>query len=151
MLELPEIIVSDTQCVRELTGDELDKAYPVIRQLRTTLSLEKFKEQAKAMMEDGYRIVCLFDQGEIVAYAGMAKRTEFAYGPHLWVYDLVTDATKRSKGYGKTLLSNIEEYAKANSLACVALASGLARANAHRFYEAVMGFEKTSYGFTKNI
>jgi GNAT superfamily N-acetyltransferase len=54
---------------------------------------------------------------KIVAYAGIALRTEFVYGHHIWVYDLVTDSASRSKGYGKTLLSCIDEYAKNNARA----------------------------------
>ncbi|WP_155268508.1 GNAT family N-acetyltransferase [Clostridium beijerinckii] len=81
----------------------------------------------------------------------MIKLTNLYYGKHVWVNDLVTDVNQRSKKYGETLLSFINEWAKENGCDVVALSSGLQQAEAHKFYESKMGFAKTSYVFKKKI
>ena len=148
---IKELTVNETVSIRELTNDELEQAYPLVKQLRTNLSVNEYLEMIKAMKEDGYQIVCLFEGDVVMSYAGIAKRTEFIYGPHIWVYDLVTDERARSKGYGKQLLTYIEQVAIDNNLHCIALSSGLTRTGTHRFYESTMGFTKICYGFCKNI
>jgi GNAT superfamily N-acetyltransferase len=137
--------------IKEVAADELKKAFPIVRQLRTHLTVDDYIELTQSMMADGYRIFCLFDDGEIVSYAGIAILTNLYYGKHIWVYELVTDETKRGKGYGKRLLSYLEKYGKDNALNCIALSSGLQREDAHRFYEDSMGYEKASYVFKKNL
>ena len=127
----------------------LKQAFIVIKQLRTHLSFDGYVKIAKSM--PGYRVFCLFDEGKIVSYAGFAECLNLYYGNHIWVYDLVTDETKRGKGYGKLLLSCVERYARENMLECVALSSGLQRTDAHRFYEDVTGFDKVSYVFKKDV
>jgi GNAT superfamily N-acetyltransferase len=64
---------------------------------------------------------------------------------------LVTDSTKRSNGYGEKLLDFVHEWASHHNYQCVALSSGLQRVDAHRFYEAKMGYDKVSYVFKKNM
>lgn len=54
-------------------------------------------------------------------------------------------------GYGKTLLTFIENRAKENGCGIVALLSGLQRSEAHKFYESKMEFDKTSYVFKKQL
>jgi len=136
--------------IKELDVNDLEQAFPIVSQLRTHLSLEEYVDLVKIMKPNGYQIFCLFENREIVSYAGIAILTNLYYGKHVWVYDLVTDEAKRGKGYGKLLLSYIENYAKANSLNCVALSSGLPKEDAHRFYENAMNYDKVSYVFKKN-
>jgi len=145
------IVLSEKLKIKELQAEDAMKAFPLVQQLRTNLDKPEYVRMLKLMMDDGYQMICLFDDNRIVSYAGIAKRTEFIYGTHIWVYDLVTDNTVQSKGYGKLLLSNIEQWAKANSVHCIALASGLVRTQAHGFYEKAMGYERTCYGFCKKI
>lgn len=137
--------------IKELDISEIELAYPIVNQLRTHLSLEEYVDLVKIMKPQGYQIICLYENGEIVSYAGIAILTNLYYGEHIWVYELVTDEAKRSKGYGKLLLSHIEKYAKDNSLNCVALSSGLQKEEAHRFYENAMDYDKASYVFKKNL
>jgi GNAT superfamily N-acetyltransferase len=143
--------MSETLTIKELGVNELKQAFSIVSQLRTHLTLEKYIETAKAMMIGGYKVVCLFEGGEIVSYAGFAELINLYYGEHIWVYELVTDKNKRNKGYGEMLLLHIENYANDNGLSCVALSSGLQRENAHSFYENKMSYEKVSYVYKKSI
>jgi len=149
-MTLPHKTISTTLLIRELEPSELKEAFPVVNQLRTKLTLNEFLETIEEMSKNGYKIACLFEDGKIVTYAGFARILTL-YGDHIWVYDLVTDEAKRSKGYGKLLLSYIEEIAKSNSLKCVALSSRIERQDAHRFYEGIMNYKKASYLYRKEL
>lgn len=104
-----------------------------------------------AMKKEGYKMFALYLDEEIVGVAGLVKLTNLYYGIHVWVSDLVIDEIQRSKKYGQTLLSYINEWAKENGCDVVALSSGLQRVEAHKFYEFKMEFDKTSYVFTKQL
>ena len=142
--------ISNTLLIRELTPFELGDAFPIVNQLRTSLSLNEYLGIIEEMKQNGYRIACLFEGNRIVSYAGFARILTL-YGDHIWVYDLVTDEKERSKGYGKMLLSYIEDIAKENSLKCVALSSRIQREDAHRFYEETMQYKKASYLYRKEL
>lgn len=147
-MELKEKVISEKLRIRELGAHELELAFPVISQLRPHRSLEEYIEIVKEMMKTGYQIACLFEDGKVVSFAGFTGLTILAYGNHIWVYDLVTDENKRGRGYGKLLMSYIENLAGDNDLTCVALQSGFQRVDAHRFYEDI-GYDKVSFVFTK--
>jgi len=138
--------------IRELkTKDEWRKAFPVMEQLRPHLDEENYIVFVETMSKEGYRMFSLVEDEQIVAVIGMVQRTDLYYGKHIWVYDLIVDENKRSKGYGEKLLSYVQELGKEMNCKLVALASGLARTDAHRFYEKSMGYSKISYEFKKDI
>lgn len=141
-----------TTYVKELLdNEELLKAFPVMKQLRSHLVEETYLNLILAMKKEGYKMFALYLDEEIVGVAGLVKLTNLYYGKHVWVNDLVIDENQRSKKYGQTLLSFINEWAKENGCDVVALSSGLQRVEAHKFYEFKMEFDKTSYVFTKQL
>nr|WP_309098630.1 GNAT family N-acetyltransferase [Fredinandcohnia onubensis] len=138
--------------IRELqTADEWKLAFPVMKQLRTHLDLEKFVALVTDMQPQGYRLFALIDDGKVAAVTGVAQQLNLYYGNHMYVYDLVTDEAGRSKGYGETLLSYIHEFGRELGCGLVALSSGLQRVDAHRFYEDKMGYERKSFSFVKEL
>ncbi|MCL2593639.1 MAG: GNAT family N-acetyltransferase [Defluviitaleaceae bacterium] len=149
MIKLKESKISDILKIKEVKLSELEQAFKVLNQLRPNLCFEEYIEIVKNM--DRYQVVCLFENEEVVSYAGFSKQANLYYGNHIWVYDLVTDEAKRGQGLGRILLSYLEECARENSLNCVALSSGLARVDAHKFYEKAMNYDKVSYVFKKNL
>lgn len=139
--------------VRELESrDDLRRAFGVMRELRAHLDEPQYLAYLDEMVEDGYRLFAREDrEGGIVALAGIALRTNFYYGRHIWVYDLVTSEGVRSRGHGEALLNHVERLARELDCDVIALSSGLERTEAHRFYEERMGFERASYAFKKNL
>ena len=139
--------------IKELTTrEDIISSYHVMRQLRPHLNEEKFAELVTEMMfVGGYKLFALYDDAVLVSLVGFAKQTNLYYGKHLWVYDLVTDASRRSRGYGRILMKFVFGWAKENACECVALSSGVVREAAHRFYEKKFGMEKSSYVFKKVI
>jgi GNAT superfamily N-acetyltransferase len=150
-MQFDEIVLSDTVKIKELLGAAIIDAFPIIAQLRTNLTVEKYREYLTTMTAQGYRVIVLSEKNEIVSYAGIIGLTNLYYGKHLWVDDLVTSEKKRSKGYGKLLLAEIEKWAKNNHYENIALSSGLQRERAHLFYQDIMKYDKKSYVFVKKI
>src|SRR5690625_3374358 len=139
--------------IRELkTEAELTEAFPVMQQLRTHLDLRPYLELIKEVQEKhGYRVHALYDAEEIVAVIGYMPMTTLYYGRSIWICDFVTDSKKRSKGYGRELLSFIEDQAAKEGYESLALSSGLQREDAHRFYEEKMNYDKKSYVFKLDL
>lgn len=136
--------------IKELVQEkEWLEAFPVLNELRTHLNESTYLEFLQSMKEEGYKLFALYHNEQVVAVAGVAIWTNFYYGKHVFVYDLVTQSSQRSKGYGEQLLSYIHQYAILKGCGIVALESGLFRTDAHKFYETKMGYEKFCYSFKK--
>ncbi len=139
--------------IKELhNDDELEEAFPIMRQLRPQHDLLNYLDIVKDAKEnDNYRLFALYDQGEIAAVIGFKPMITLYYGRFVWVCDLVTAEYKRSMGYGERLLSFVHKWASENEYEAVALSSGLHRSDAHRFYEDKMDYERVSFVFKKEI
>lgn len=94
------------------TDEELLQGYPVLKELRPHLTEESFLEINETMQREGYEVHALYEGEEVVAVTGIIILTNFYDGRHIYVYDLVTKGTSRSKGYGEMLLKYIEEMGK---------------------------------------
>ena len=137
--------------IKELTTpEELSESFEVMKELRTHLDKEEFLSLYEKMKEEGYRIYGLYDNGTLYSVAGVIILTNFYYFRHLFVYDLVTRETGRSKGYGKRLLEYLEQFAAENHCVTVALESGLQREDAHRFYDRE-NYDRKSFAFAKKL
>ncbi|WP_386062453.1 GNAT family N-acetyltransferase [Thalassobacillus hwangdonensis] len=145
--------MGDTFTIKELDSQtDILKAFPVMKQLRQHLDEKTYLDLVEdAKDKDSYKLFALMEEGEIVAVVGFKPMITLYYGRFVWVCDLVTDTTKRSKGYGEKLLSYVHEWAKENEYESVALSSGLQRTDAHRFYEDKMGYDKVSYVFKASL
>lgn len=121
--------------IRPLTdAAALRDAWPVAQQLRPHLTEDTFVEQALRQLGDGFSATALYDAGVARAYAGWRVHENLVYGRHMYVDDLVTDQTVRSRGYGKSLLDWLKDEAKRQGCARLQLDSGTHRKDAHAFY-----------------
>ena len=68
------------------------------------------------------------------AFAGWRVLEMLAVGKHLYVDDLITDASLRSRGYGRQLLDWLKTQARHLGCARLQLDSGTQRKDAHAFY-----------------
>jgi len=89
-------------------------------------------------------------QDGTVAVTGFRTGENFAWGRFLYVDDLVTLPTHRSKGYGAELLARLKEYAAKQGCLQLHLDSGIQRKEAHRFYERE-GMAMAGLHFAVNI
>ncbi len=128
------------------TDAQILACFPVMQVLRPSLERDGFVARVHRQQANGYRLAWLDGAGLPVAVAGFRIGENLAWGRHLYVDDLATLATHRSKGHGAALLAWLFRQAAAQGCAEVHLDSGLQRADAHRFYRRE-GMEIASHHF----
>ncbi len=116
------------------TDDEIDHCFAVMVQLRPQHSLESYRAAVARQMQQGYRLAYVEDGGDVCAVAGFRIDEMLYRGRAVYVDDLVTDAARRSQGYGDQLFDWLVAYARANDCREFHLDSGVQRFAAHRFY-----------------
>lgn len=142
-----------TISIKELKSkEEWIEAFQVMKQLRTHLDEEAYVKLVRdSVQEVGYRLVALYENEKVAAVTGFMPSITLYNGKFVWVCDLITDSSVRSKGYGAKLLGYVQDWAKENNFDAVSLSSGFQRVDAHRFYEEKMNYDKVSYVFFKKL
>lgn len=131
--------------------NDSERCFPVMAQLRPHLTPADFMVRVKRQFQnDGYRLAYVEENGKIKAVAGFRITEMLFRGRFMYVDDLVTDSTERSKGYGAALFDWLLEHAKAQSCEQFALDSGVQRSGAHRFYFA-QRMEIIAYHFSLKL
>ncbi|MGD8379268.1 MAG: GNAT family N-acetyltransferase [Gammaproteobacteria bacterium] len=129
---------------------QIAACYPVMSELRPHIVETEFVARVREQMETGFRLAFLTVEGRPVAVAGFRFMQNLAWGRFLYVDDLVSCATERSRGYGAALLDWLVGYAASNGCDQLHLDSGTQRKDAHRFYERE-GLDMTSLHFCRKV
>jgi len=116
------------------TEAALRECLPILRELRGHLSESELLTRVLRLRPLGYRLACLRRDGIIVAVAGFRVSECLAWGRFLYLDDLVTTETERSRGAGAELLRWLEALARIEGCAEIHLDSRSDRKGAHRFY-----------------
>ncbi len=133
------------------TDEEIRACFPVMAERRPKLREEDFVSIIRAMEGEGYRLAFLsVDGSPPLCVAGYRLETRLWCGRILYVDDLVTAETERSKGYGAAMLEWLKETARKEGCAELHLDSGMWRKDAHRFYRA-RGMEDSSLHFRMEV
>jgi len=127
----------------------LARAEQVHRQLRPQLPAD-YVGRMRDVFANGARLLVAVSDEQVLGVA-LWRLIENTYeGLRLYVDDLVTDESQRSRGGGKLLLQHLEQQARALGCAVLALDSGVQRAAAHKFYFRE-GMHIPSFCFRKNL
>jgi len=129
---------------------EIAACYDVMAELRPHIAREEFLPLIRRMEADGFRLACIRAEGRVVAVAGYRFSTNLFYGYNLYVDDLVTAESERSRGYGKELLAWLCALAVEKGCRAFHLDSGVQRKRAHEFYLRE-GLELSSYHFSVRL
>jgi GNAT superfamily N-acetyltransferase len=87
------------------------------------------------------------DNGDLIAFCtAYLELDSVRFGQRCWVEDFAVDPRQRSRGVGSALLKAVREWAHNAGATHLELDSGLARVDAHRFYEREGG-ARQSYTF----
>lgn len=117
------------------TDAQIVACFPVMRELRTHLTdTAEFLARVRRQQKDGYRLLALWRGEHPVACAGYRVAENLVRGPFLYVDDLVTLESERSKGLGKRMLDAVTDEARRHGIRHIVLDSGVANARGHRFY-----------------
>jgi len=116
------------------TDTEIKQCFPVMVQLRPTLTEDAFLDQVKRQQQSGYLLVFLTDNNQVKTVAGFRISESLSWKKFLYVDDFITDADSRSNGYGDKMFDWLVAYAKSQQCNQLHLDSGVQRFEAHRFY-----------------
>jgi GNAT superfamily N-acetyltransferase len=114
---------------------QISRGFTVMQQLRPHVQVEaEFVSRVQQQMAEGFHLVLLEHEGEIVTVAGFRIQNMLATGLTLYVDDLVTGEAFRSHGHGKTMLDWLINHAREHNCETFSLDSGTHRREAHAFY-----------------
>lgn len=114
--------------------NEIADCFQVMKQLRTELVEASFVPLVRELMTDGYQLAYFRDETQVVCVAGFKISKNLFFGKHLYVEDLSTLKTERSKNYGKQIMAWLRNLAAAEGCNAIHLDSGVQRHRAHKFY-----------------
>jgi GNAT superfamily N-acetyltransferase len=127
----------------------LARAEGVHRSLRTALPDDYAGKLARVFAGGGR--MCVAVDGDRVVGVAVYRISENTFaGVNLYVDDLVTDETDRSRGVGHALMAHLEQVARDAGCANLRLDSGTHRQKAHKFYFRE-GMVITSFSFNKPL
>ena len=118
--------------------------------LRPHVAAGEFVPRVQAQQAEGFQLAYVEDQDEVVAVAGFRVMEMLATGRTMYVDDLVTDETRRSRGYGKAMLEWLQVRAREEDCQTFSLDSGTHRQEAHAFYFRER-MRVTSFHFAKKL
>jgi GNAT superfamily N-acetyltransferase len=129
---------------------ELEQAFPVIAQLRSAIDYPTFYERVLIQRAEGYRLVTIEDNGQVLGVAGFRILHCLPLGRFMYIDDFVTAQESRQQGVGKALFNWLEDYARNDRCSAIQLDSGVQRLGAQKFYTA-MNMEMTCNHYTKML
>lgn len=134
------------------TDEKIAACFPVMHELRPHLKdAAELVERVKRQQKEGFVLAYAAGaEGVPAACMGFRRQERLVHGPLIYVDDLVTSATGRSRGYGAVLLDWIEALAKGEGRKVVDLDSGTHRTEAHRFYFR-QRYSITAFHFQKKV
>ncbi|EDP57564.1 GNAT family N-acetyltransferase [Vibrio sp. AND4] len=119
----------------------------VLLQLRPSYNLDTLSAQIEKQKSNGYQVVYVKSSEGILAAAGFNVGEKLAWGKHIYIEDLVTNAQFRSRGVGKFIVDWFKAYALESGCEQIHLDSGVQRFSAHKFYLRE-GFNIASHHFS---
>jgi GNAT superfamily N-acetyltransferase len=126
------------------------RCFPVMVQLRPHLVEAEFVSRVRRMQTEGFLLARVEENGVVRAVAGYRFHEKLFSGRTLYVDDLVSDPTQRSKGHGAKLLAWLADQARARHCDLLELDSGVQRFDAHRFYFRER-MQIASYHFARSL
>jgi GNAT superfamily N-acetyltransferase len=130
---------------------DVSRCWPVLRELRPHIGdAAALTAQVRRQEAAGYRLAFIEAQGRVVACAGFRVTEHLAWGRVVYVDDLATLETERSKGHGERLMNWLADRAGADGCGELHLDSGVQRFDAHRFYFR-QGLAISSHHFSRKL
>jgi GNAT superfamily N-acetyltransferase len=137
--------------IKARSKNDLEKFYPVMKELRKDLSFENYcMLYNEANKTDGYQIVAIEDDGKVLAVMGYRILHDFVHGKHVYIDDLVSTESHRSKGLGAKLLEYAEVIAREFNCRGLRLCTGIENELGKKFYER-HGWSLGSVAYKKKL
>ena len=128
-------------------NSDYESVLEVLLQLRPNYDLDTLAAQLEKQQSNGYQVVYVKSSEGVLAAAGFSVGEKLAWGKHIYIEDLVTNAQFRSRGVGKFIMDWFKAYALESGCEQIHLDSGVQRFSAHKFYLRE-GFNIASHHFS---
>lgn len=126
------------------------KCWEVVHELRPHLDQEQYFKLILHMIDEGYKLIFIEENGKGVSFCGYRPTTMLHRGRSIYIDDLCTLPEARGKGHAKALLDYVLKEAGKEKLQSIHLDSGHHRYDAHRLY-LNFGFKITSHHFAMEL
>ena len=126
------------------------KCWEVVQELRPHLDQDRYLTLMLYMIDEGYKLIFIEEDGKGVSFCGYRRTTMLHRGRSIYIDDLCTLPEARGKGHANALLNCVLEEAAKEELQSIHLDSGHHRHNAHRLY-LNFGFNMTSHHFALDV
>jgi len=111
------------------------ECFAVMQELRPHLTdVESFVEQVFRQGEQGFRLLALREQGQVIGLAGFRVTENTLYGRFVYVDDLVVTASQQRRELGAGLLEEVRRHTRALGYRYLVLDTGMHMPLAQRFY-----------------
>ncbi|MBX7137033.1 MAG: GNAT family N-acetyltransferase [Oligoflexia bacterium] len=127
------------------------RAFPVLKALRSGLTLEKFLGSRERMLRDGYHLFGLESGGRIVCVASAVVYPHVTHHSDCWVHDLSTLEEERGKGFGQAIMQEIEKFALTRKCARILVHTSKTRTRAQNFYARHLGYDGYAIVYKKEL
>jgi ribosomal protein S18 acetylase RimI-like enzyme len=126
------------------------KCWEVVNELRPKLDQDHYLTLMLYMIDEGYKLIYLEENGKAISICGYRVTTMLHRGRSIYIDDLCTLPEARGKGHAKKLLDYVQKEAQSEELQSIHLDSGHHRHDAHRLY-LNFGFRISSHHFEMNL
>lgn len=116
------------------TPAQLAACFEVMKALRPHHTQESFLTVMEQMQKEGYKLIYLEDNDQIVCVAGFRFTTTLYDGLIVDFDDFVTLPEARGKGYAGLVFDHLVNLAREKNIKTIHLNSNHQRFDAHRFY-----------------
>ncbi|MDD2292452.1 MAG: GNAT family N-acetyltransferase [Aliarcobacter sp.] len=120
--------------IKIATEEEIKYCYEIMHQIREDLSKNEFLLAISEQIKNGYQVVYVIENNQIICVAGFTISHKLALGKYLYIEDFVTDKSVKFFEAGKALFDFIKIYAKQQKCNSIHLDSLIQREEAHKFY-----------------
>jgi len=126
------------------------KCWEVVHELRPHLDQDRYLTLMLYMIDEGYKLIYIEENGKGVSFCGYRITTMLYRGRSIYIDDLCTLKEASRKGHAKALLNHVLNQARDEELESIHLDSGHHRFDAHRLY-LNFGFKITSHHFEMDL
>lgn len=112
--------------------EDINVIAPILKLLRGTVANDLHDTRLKQALSNGYRCFVTSDANGLLGYQ---ITYDVFWGKTFYIDDLVVEQKQPGSGIGARLIERAKREAHALDCDHIRLCSGLARADAHRFYE----------------
>ena len=126
------------------------KCWEVVHHLRPHLDQDRYLILMLYMIDEGYKLIYIEENGKGVSFCGYRVTTMLHRGRSIYIDDLCTLPEARGKGHARALLDCVLKDARDGELQTIHLDSGHHRHDAHRLY-LNFGFKITSHHFAMEL